>query len=165
MSAHSERSGDQDNLVICTTLLFHRDESGPRRWKKPPGSSLRSTTPGWEMTSTPTRGCAKRSLSSPARSSATRSLGESGFFSFIVSNSQADSNLRNIYKACLRPSSRCCVDNAVQQCSTNCGDIFFVLNLEVTRVLTPGSSFGCSQQIRHLTLAHSCTTGSDRQYS
>lgn len=58
-----------------STMSF-RDESGPRRWRRPPGSSSRNTTPGWETTSTPTRGCVRRSPSSPARSFATRLLGE-----------------------------------------------------------------------------------------
>uniref|UniRef100_A0A3B4T3Y0 40S ribosomal protein S17-like n=1 Tax=Seriola dumerili TaxID=41447 RepID=A0A3B4T3Y0_SERDU len=46
--------------------------SGPRPSRRPPGSSLRNTTHVWAMTSTPTRGCARRSPSSPASLCATK---------------------------------------------------------------------------------------------
>ena len=68
----------------CVSMFFNclsvwlllRGESGPRPSKRPPGSSSRSTTPVWAVTSTPTRGCARRSPSSPASLCGTKLQGK-----------------------------------------------------------------------------------------
>ena len=64
------------NSCIYIIDVLSRAESGPRPSRRPPGSSLRSTTPGWAMTSTPTKGSAKKSPLSPASLYATKLLGK-----------------------------------------------------------------------------------------
>lgn len=66
------------NLSLCASSSS-RVESGPRRSRRPPGWSSRSTTHDWATTSTPTRGCARRSPSSLANLCVTRLQGEWGF--------------------------------------------------------------------------------------